>query len=354
MSPVWWLRDADDNRVIIASYGGHTMGIRTKLTFAACLAALLATSAPRADVARPDLEKIAATMAKDFSGFCPSAAKDDVAAHMKCSDGLRHASFVPFARTGILFGNDTPEQRISKRPLTHLQSGIFQLMYLSLFVYTGKWSVGMDAREHVPFIALEAYFRNAMPPGEYPYPFWHSAAKWNAYETANELKFYLDHDGKVFVVTRSQNGSEAARGPYAHVTPPAFDGNWQWQDASGHVQPHASLFSNRYSTANPYLPALDNSYRAFALQARQATCLNCHTPENKADMTHLVLLQTPVHASGEIDDVLKQVRNGDMPQDDLGLKADIKPDLRAALLKTGEAFRQELHLADQWEVAHPH
>jgi hypothetical protein len=61
-----------------------------------------------------------------------------------------------------------------------------------------------------------------MPPGEYPYLFWHSAHKWNAYETANELKFYLTPAGQVFVVTHSQGGSEAARGPYAHVTPPAF------------------------------------------------------------------------------------------------------------------------------------
>ena len=48
-----------------------------------------------------------------------------------------------------------------------------------------------DAPEEVCVIHLGAYFRNALPPGEFPYPFWHSADKWAAYEAANELKFYL-------------------------------------------------------------------------------------------------------------------------------------------------------------------
>lgn len=191
-----------------------------------------------------------------------------------------------------------------------------------------------------------------MPPGEFPYPFWHSADKWNAYETANELNFYLNHDGKVFVVTRSSEGSEANRGPYAHVTPPAFDGKWQWVDASGQLQPRVSLFSNRYSAANPWLARLDDAYRKFALQAREGTCLECHAPNNKADMDHLVLLQTPMHASGEIDRVLKEVRNGEMPQDDIGLRKPIPRDLRAAILRTGEAFRGALRDADEWEAGH--
>ena len=328
------------------------MRSRATMTLAACAAGLLFVSAAHAAMTQADTEKIATTMAAKFSMYCPSSAKDDVAAHQKCSDGLRANEIVPFAITGVLWGGDSPNLKLAKRPLTHLNGQLFQLMYLSLFVYTGKWSVGMDEREHVPYIKLEAYFRNAMPSGEYPYPFWHSAAKWTAYETANELKFYLNREGKVFIVTRSQGGSEEARGPYSHVSPPAFDGNWQWTDASGNLQPHASLFSNRFTESNPYLPALDKSYRAFALEARQATCMNCHTPENKADMTHLILLQTPVHASGEIDSVLKEVKNGDMPQDDLGEKAKLTPQLRSELLRTGEAFKQELHLADQWEKMH--
>jgi hypothetical protein len=129
-----------------------------------------------------------------------------------------------------------------------------------------------------------------------------------------------------------------------------FDGQWQWTDASGQLQPHASLFSNRYSAANPYLPSLEKAYRSFATEARKGTCLECHAPNNKADMDHLVLLQTPMHAAGEIDRVLKEVKNGEMPQDDIGLRKEIDPKIRAAILETGGEFRKELAKADQWEA----
>ena len=70
-------------------------------------------------------------------------------------------------------------------------------------------------------------------------------------------------------------------------------------------------------------------------------------------MDHLVLLQTPLHASGEIDDVLEMVRRGKMPQD-VGMRKEIAPELRAAILQTGEAFRNALIAADQWEARqHP-
>jgi len=71
-------------------------------------------------------------------------------------------------------------------------------------------------------------------------------------------------------------------------------------------------------------------------------------------MDPLVLLQTPLHASGEIDDVLEMVRSGKMPQDEVGLRKEIAPELRAAILQTGEAFRNALNAADQWEAQrHP-
>jgi hypothetical protein len=199
---------------------------------------------------------------------------------------------------------------------------------------------------------VEAYFRNALPPGDYPYPFWHSADKWHAYETANELRFYLDKQGLTFVVTRDAAGSEARRGPYTPVTPPAFDGAWQWRDADGQPQPHVSLFSARYSRANPFLPELDQAYRTFALRLRDAACLDCHTPSNKAEADRLVLLQTPMHAAGEIDNVIEAVRHQEMPQDDLGLRKSIPAEERAAILTAALAFRDAIGRADRWETSH--
>jgi hypothetical protein len=59
-------------------------------------------------------------------------------------------------------------------------------------------------------------------------------------------------------------------------------------------------------------------------------------------MDHLVLLQTPMHASGEIDRVIKEVRNGEMPRDDVGLRKEIDPKLPADILRTAEEFRHAL------------
>jgi hypothetical protein len=315
----------------------------------------LAPAAPaQSVVTQPDLEKLGASIAEQLAKACPQAAYDDTDAHAKCAAALRTANFIPYSPDGLLWGGEQPSLRLSKWQLTHLNPIIWQLNYLSLFTFTGHWSVSTDGKERVNVIHLEAYFRNALPPDEFPYPFWHSAAKWNAYQTANELKLFLDRNGRVFVATRSQAGSDADRGAYASVTPPAFDGNWMWTDPSGHLQPHVSLFANRYSADNPYLPMLDKTYRAFAMQVRSGTCLDCHTPENKATMDHLVLLQTPVHASGEIDAVLAEVRTGKMPQDDLGLRKDISPALRAAIIRTGEDFRIALRGADRWEAIHSH
>jgi hypothetical protein len=92
----------------------------------------------------------------------PDGPADDVIAHTRCADGLRHASFIPYPPTGLLWGGDAPRVRLSKKPLTHFRSDIFQLMYLWLFAFTGRWSVDQDARDKVSVIRLEAYFRNAI------------------------------------------------------------------------------------------------------------------------------------------------------------------------------------------------
>ena len=317
------------------------------------LAGLLASGAARADTASPALEQLAATIAARLAAHCPPAAKDAVAARDVCAAGLRDADFIPFARDGVAFGGDQPGVRMAKKQLTHLNPRVFRSLYLSLFTFTGRWSVAIDPLDKTGVIRIEGYFRNALPAGEFPYPFWHSAAKWADREAANEIEFYLNRDGTIFAATRSNAGSETDRGAYAHVVPPVFDGNWLWADTAGQTQPRVSLFASRYRTGNPNLANLDATYRAFAVEARRGACIDCHAPDNEAGMKRLVLLQTPMHASGEIDAVLKAVAAGEMPQDDLGLRKEIPPLLRAAILKTGEAFRQALHEADKWETGEP-
>jgi hypothetical protein len=315
------------------------------------LAAWVALSAlPGAAAAQPPNPELAARIAGKLAAACPRAAVDDIAAHAACTTALRAMVDLPLAET-IAWGADQPNLRLARKQLTNFHGEILRALYLSLFWFDGTWTIAHDERDDVDVIRVGAYFRNRMPPGEFPYPFWHSAAKWADYERANQINFYIDPDGSVFAATRGTGGNEAGRGEkLVHQEPPAFEGRWQWTDDNGQLQPKASLFSNKYSAGNPFLEPLDQAYRSFALQMREGTCIRCHTPNNRAGTDRLLLLQTPAHAASAINDVLKAVRNGDMPQNDWGAKKSLDPQLRAALLSAGEAFSRMLAEADQWEA----
>jgi hypothetical protein len=319
---------------------------------AVMLGMALMLGAGAADPPAAPLEVRTEALAASLAAACPVGHYDDEATFEVCGRMLRTIE-LPFG-PAVAWGGDQPDKQIKKKGLTHINSQVFRAMYLPLFSFTGRWSLDEDERSHTPIVRLEAYFRNALPPGDFPYPFWHSADKWNAYEVANELRFYLDLKGIAFVVTRGAAGSNDRRGAYAHVTPPAFDGTWQWCDADGNLQPRVSLFAARYSQSNPVLRDLDQTYRSFALRIRDESCLNCHTPANPAESERLVLLQTPQHAAGEIDNVIKAIKSGEMPQDDIGLRMDISDERRAAILDAALKFREELASADQWEAGHAH
>lgn len=318
---------------------------------AGALLYLVARSAV-AEQPRIDPGALAKELATSLAAACPPAGYGDEVAFQSCAASLRK-TIVPFTPS-IAWGGDQPDRPIKRKNLTHFNSQVFQALYLPLFTFTGKWSLSEDKSSHAPIVHIEAYFRNALPGGDYPYPFWHSADKWTAYETANEIRFYLDPQGQIFVATRGSAGDEGARGAYTHAMTPAFDGSWQWQDAAGNLQPRVSLFTARYGMDNPFLPALDKAYRAFALRIRDKSCLDCHTPANHAGAERLVLLQTPLHAAGEIDNVIKAVGSEEMPEDDIGLRKDIPAARRAAVLTDAIAFRDELAQADNWEATHPH
>jgi hypothetical protein len=68
-------------------------------------------------------------------------------------------------------------------------------------------------------------------------------------------------------------------------------------------------------------------------------------------MKTLTLLQTPLHAATNIDDVLREVRADKMPLDDFNDPKKLKPELRNDLLATGDAFQALLKKADAWEKA---
>ncbi len=154
------------------------------------------------------------------------------------------------------------------------------------------------------------------------------------------------------MVTRHDGGSEAARPvAYRRVKPPVFAGQWNWTDQAGQAQPMVTLFSDLYSPGNPHLVGLDQRYRAFALNMRDADCGSCHVPDGHKHMRRLSLLNTPLHTAGEIDATLRSIRESTMPVNKQGDRVRLEPELRETLLRNGEEFRRLLLEADAWERA---
>ena len=298
-----------------------------------------------------DINKFAADLAASLARECPMASPGDVAAQDACRQNIGQGAERAMRDYSFLFGGEQAGVFWLKDKKTSVFRGdLFQDLYMSLYMYTGKFKVEKEA-DGLGIVAVQAYFRNALPPGLYPYPFWHSNSKWDAYEKSNEIRFRIDKSGKVKFAYRADIGSNENRGPYTHVERPPFLGEWMWRDDSGGAQPVATLFSRYYSADNPNLIPLDTAYRKMALSFRAADCVGCHQPEGHAKMNKLTLLQTPLHAATSIDAVLDEVRAGRMPVDSYDDPLKIDPKLRQDLLTNGEAFKKAIATADSWEAA---
>jgi hypothetical protein len=294
----------------------------------------------------------AARIVASLAERCPMTTPGDVAAFDACRTTIGQGPEGEAVGSGsLLWGGEQPNLALKDKNLTWFRGDLFMRMYMSLYMFAGEWTG--EARDDGTYvIRTQAYFRNELPPGHFPYPFWHSAAKWDAYEKSNQISLYLSPDGKVRMVTRHSGGSDSARpAGYHHVDPPVFAGQWNWRDANGQAQPQVTLFSDLYSANNPHLTELDQRYRAFALNMRDADCESCHVPDGHKLMRKLTLLNTPLHTAGEVDAALRSIREATMPVNKQGDKVRLEPELRETLLRNGEEFRRLLKEADAWEHA---
>lgn len=325
------------------------------LAVAALTASLVTWSATPANAQRTQdqLRQIGAKLAAELALACPSAPnRNEPAVFQKCAEILAQSTQLPFASM-VLWGGDQADKTIKNRHLTRFSGEVFRSTYMPFMTFTGKFTIDRDEREKMDIIRVEGYFRNALPAGDYPYPFWHADAKWDAYEKMNRMSFYLNDQGKIAVITRGVGeGMDANRGAYGLVKhAPFVKDQWTWTDSSGQLQPRIMLFSTLYQPANPQLVKLEDSYRTFANTMREAACIACHVPNNPPGARQLILLQTPLHAAGEIDRVIRSVQGGSMPLDDVGLPKDLDAKLKEEILRTAQAFRADLDAANKWEAS---
>ena len=65
-----------------------------------------------------------------------------------------------------------------------------------------------------------------------------------------------------------------------------------------------------------------------------------------------MLLQTPAHAAGEIQRLMKAVREDKMPRDETDIEQPLDDQLKSALLESGAAFEAVVQNAKDWEARH--
>ncbi|MGE4221049.1 MAG: cytochrome b, partial [Alphaproteobacteria bacterium] len=128
-----------------------------------------------------DVPAYAGAVAASLAKACPLADPGDIAAHEACRKAIGQGPEKSMRGYSFLFGGQQPGIPQDDKKTSVFRGDLFQDLYMSLYMYTGNWSVetGPDGGT---VMVIEAYFRNQLPPGRYPYPFWHSEAKWNAYQ----------------------------------------------------------------------------------------------------------------------------------------------------------------------------
>ena len=321
------------------------------------LLAVLCATAHAADneplALRPQIERLAADLAAEFSRLCPPAQPGDQAAFDRCRQGLFQDSMLKRnLAPRVLWGRVHKDAGTSLKEttLTQFAPDVLSGLYLPLFMFNGGHAVEYDARESLFLVRMETAFRNRLAPGQFPYPFWHDEAKWNAYQGANSILLWIDpKTARIKVAQFTDRGTTPSIVSSGPVQQPKFDGKWLWTDPEGRVQPQVTLFDGLFRAGNPYLPKLDGAYKAFALKMRDAQCDSCHVPNNPEGMKRLVLLQTPAHAAGEIERLMKAVREDKMPRDEVGIEQPLEAKLKSALLESGGAFEALVRAAKDWE-----
>jgi hypothetical protein len=256
----------------------------------------------------PDEQTLATQVAQELIAACPPAdpadptARDRSAALLGGSALLRQALDDP-----ILWGTQKapgimdPEES----SLTRFNPFVWRKMYLSLFIFPGEFHV--ERVEPYTVLYLPCQFRNELDAGEYPYPFWHTPKKWEAWEKCLELRFVFQN-GKVIAVMRS-----AEQDPLRSHVARVWDGKWHWQGKQGEEEPHVSLYQWLLSAKNPHVKRLESAYRALEEGTRAENCFFCHAPNNPVEMNPLRLLSFPNQALEERHRIIVQLEANVMP-----------------------------------------
>src|SRR3954452_6091382 len=243
------------------------------------LAAFLAADAADIDDDLPDLAdqiaRMASEVALELQQICPPASPSDQAAFDRCRRSLFGDSALRRSLASrLLWGrrNQDALAALKDTNLTQFAPDVIAGLYLPLFMFSGEHSTECVEREGRYLIRLRAGFRNRLPPGQFPYPFWHDEAKWGVYQAANAVLLWVDpKTAKIVVAQFTERGKGSALVSTQPIRP-KFDGKWMWADSEGPLQPRVTLFDGLFGAENPFLPRLETASRTLALRMRDGQC----------------------------------------------------------------------------------
>jgi hypothetical protein len=269
----------------------------------------------------------------------PSASPSDLHARDAAGDALAHfADLQDALGDNILWGGFDPAQGYdpARCKLTAFNPFVWSKLYLSTFMFSEPVTVKADGPRTI--LEVGARFRSGLDAGDYPYPFWHSAKKWQAYLDTRAV--VLVFEDNIIVAGYRKVEPDPGRAPANRK----WDGHWQWEDAAGHPQPRVSLYTYLFSPKNPHVASLDKAYRALASRFRAQECLTCHSPDNTAQVSKLYMLNFPNQALTGRHELLSVLSKDSMPplDDSTGRGAGLHDEsTRASLYELARVFAAE-------------
>jgi hypothetical protein len=301
-----------------------------------CVWTSCALMLPLGAVAAANSEEHAATdetlaqLAQNITQACPSGAnltqpdeRDRCATKLAKVLALDDAAIGDTIRWGAVSKGDFDP---AHNALTLLNTLVWRKLYLSLFAFTGKYNIETLPDES-KLLRLEAGLR-PLPSPEFPYPFWHSAAKWRSYQQTQQVGLYFK-GGKLLAAYRAETDSKLP------VETRSWNGIWSTGESSS-APPRTALFDYLLSVNNPDRAALERAYKALAEEARRYSCSACHNPANPASMNPLIIFNLPNQALSGRHAIVYALSHNEMPPRQ-GIDDE---SARQHLLKLAENFAQ--------------
>jgi hypothetical protein len=247
-------------------------------------------------------------LAKSLLDASPIVDNDDAQSHAKAVANLGEDEFLRTRMNNpFLWGGQNKEDsyNTADQHLNRFNTLVWRKLYLSLFMFDGRYET-IQLDEAVAYI-FPIKFRGDLADGAYPYPFWHSANKWSAYNESKNLIFLMK-DNKIIVAMRSAAKKD--------VLPDYDDRVWgevfRWFDGEDY-QPKVNNYASVFSAGNPHVERLDAAYRRLALGFRSENCTVCHSPANHAKMKMLEFLSSPAHTLAAKDRLPIMLLDNEMP-----------------------------------------